>query len=147
MTAVFTVALVHSRHHRNVIRSRAVEFIILACLLILPYAQHDSFHLHHWFGMWWLGMQSNAPEIWARSFQAFCLGSYLNGIAVYGRDPILGCNYAFYRSTNLECEFMECYKGGNETEMEYDDFVAPDWRTCNAASLKNATWNDGSYSG
>lgn len=147
MAAVFTVALVRSHHRRNVIRSRAVEFLILACLFILPYAQNDSFHLHHWFGMWWLGMQSNAPEIWARSFQAFCLGSYLNGIAVYGRDPILGCNYAFYRSTNLECEFMECYKGGNETEMEYDDFVAPDWRTCNAASLKNATWNDGSYSG
>mmetsp|Transcript_1982 Transcript_1982/g.3757 ORF Transcript_1982/g.3757 Transcript_1982/m.3757 type:complete len:400 (+) Transcript_1982:33-1232(+) len=135
---VFGVALIRSHHRRNVLRSRIVEAITLLCLFILPYVRSDTFHLHHWFGMWWLGMQSNAPEWWARAFQAFALGSYINGIAVYGRDPILGCGLAFYRSTNLGCEYMECYKGaGNETE--YKDFVTPDWRMCNAAALKDVT--------
>ncbi|KAL7542572.1 hypothetical protein ACHAXR_011936 [Thalassiosira sp. AJA248-18] len=141
LAIAFSVALIRSHHRRNVLRSRIVEAIVLLCLFFGPYITDDSFHLHHWFGMWWIGMQSNSPDWWARSFQAFCLGSYLNGIAVYGRDPILGCKYAFYRSTNLQCEYMQCYQGpvGNETgnETEYKDFVAPDWRVCNAAALKN----------
>ena len=85
-------------------------------------------------------MISNAPEWWTRSFQAYCLGSYLNGIAVYGRDPILGCKYAFYQSTNMRCDYMQCYTAGagNATgSEEYKDFLEPDWRLCNAASLRN----------
>lgn len=137
---VFCVALIRSHYRRKVLISRMVEAMILFCLFMLPYAFDDSFHLHHWFGMWWLGMQSNAPEWWSRAFQAYSLGCYLNGIAVYGRDPILGCKYAFYRSTNMGCEYMECYTqtaGPDSNETEYKDFVAPDWRTCNAEALRN----------
>lgn len=137
MSITFIVALIRSHHRRVVLRSRMVEAMTLFCLFILPYVAlaSDSFHLHHWFIMWWLGMQSNAPEWWARSFQAFAIGSYINGIAVYGRDPILECKHAFYVSTNQQCAFMQCYEGENETE--YKDFISADWRLCNAESLRH----------
>ena len=137
MSITFIVALIRSHHRRVVLRSRMVEAMTLLCLFILPYAAlaSDSFHLHHWFIMWWLGMQSNAPEWWSRSFQAFALGSYINGIAVYGRDPVLECKHAFYVSTNQQCAFMQCYEGENETE--YKEFIGADWKLCNAESLRN----------
>ena len=130
---VLVVAHIRSHWHRGVLISRLMEGAALFCIFMLPYFSNDNFHLHHWYGMWWLGMQSNAPEWWSRSFMAYCLGSYINGIAVWGRDPILGCNYAFYLSTNMECSFMACYEkmASNETEL-YKPFVAPNWRTCNA---------------
>lgn len=138
--SVFGVALLCSHYRRGVLLSRLFEGGTCLCLFILPHVRSDAFHLHHWFGMWWLGMQSNAPEWWARAFQAFALGSYINGIAVYGRDAILGCQSAFYQSTNLGCEYMQCYAAvaGNATAgHEYQDFLSPDWRLCNAADLRN----------
>jgi hypothetical protein len=129
--------LLRSHYRRMVLPSRCIEALVLACVFILPFASNNNFHLHHWFGMWFAGMQANAPEWWSRAFQAYCLGSYINGIAVYGRDPILGCNMAFYRSTNANCPYMSCYEegeGGNGTH-HYKPFVAPDWRTCNATGI------------
>eukprot|EP00986_Skeletonema_menzelii_P016820 scaffold16056_cov147-Skeletonema_menzelii.AAC.5 len=140
MLLVLAVALVggllRSHYRRKVLISRCIESMGLACIFILPFASNNNFHLHHWFGMWFLGMQANAPEWWSRAFQAYCLGSYINGLAVYGRDPILGCNMAFYRSTNANCDYMSCYDagGGNGTH-HYKSFVAPDWRTCNATEV------------
>ncbi|KAL3807715.1 hypothetical protein ACHAXA_005728 [Cyclostephanos tholiformis] len=141
LSFTFAVALARSHHRRMVLRSRIVEVIALFCLFILPYATlaGDSLHLHHWFVMWWLGMQSNSPEFWARSFQAYAIGSYINGIAVYGRDPILECKHAFYVSTSQHCAFMQCYESKHETEgdnkTEYKEFITADWRLCNAESL------------
>ena len=136
MAVLLVGALLRSHYQRKVLISRCIEAVILACVFILPFASNNNFHLHHWFGMWFLGMQSNAPEWWSRAFQAYCLGNYINGIAVYGRDPILGCNVAFYRSTNANCEYLSCYDagGGNGTHI-YKPFIAPDWRTCNATEV------------
>ncbi|KAL7552118.1 hypothetical protein ACHAWF_015330 [Thalassiosira exigua] len=134
---IFIWVLMRSHHRRKVLISRIFEATTLLCLFILPFATDNSFHLHHWYAMWLIGMQSNAPEWWARAFQAYCLGSYLNGIAVYGRDPVLGCEYAFYRSTDISCEFMQCFKKevpSNQTETEYKAFVPSDWRTCNSVN-------------
>lgn len=137
MAGVLIVGLVRSHYRRGVLGSRLLEAIVLFVIYQVPFVTNDNFHLHHWYGMWWLGMQSNAPEWWIRCFMAYCLGCYINGIAVYGRDPILACEYAFYRSTNMECAFMECYEedtgAGNETE--YKPYVAPDWRTCSTDGL------------
>ncbi|KAL7518265.1 hypothetical protein ACHAWX_003112 [Stephanocyclus meneghinianus] len=118
----------------------AFLFVYVAVLLILAVALDSNFHLHHWYGMWFVGMIANAPEWWSRCLQAFCLGSYINGIAVYGRDPILGCKFAFYRSTNAECSFMQSYVNGSDGESgnqtgHYKDFVAPDWRNCDAGDI------------
>ena len=136
------IAVLRSHRKRLVLRSRIFEVASLFCLFVLPYAtlSGNAFHMHHWFVMWWLGMQSNAPELWSRSFQAYALGSYINGIAVYGRDPILECEYAFYSSTSQRCSFMQCYESDHETadngEAEYKEFIAADWRLCNAESLR-----------
>lgn len=133
LAAMLVVGLIRSHYRRGILLSRCFEAAALASVFILPYASNNNFHLHHWFGMWLLGMLCNAPEWWSRSFQAYSIGCYINGIAVYGRDPILGCNLAFYRSTNANCDYMSCYEepGGNGTH-HYKPFVAPDWRTCNA---------------
>lgn len=138
-TLIFVHVRSHARH--NVLPSRLLEIIVTALVLISPpVAMDDNFHLHHWYGMWLLGMHANAPEWWSRAFMAYCLGSYVNGIAVYGRDPVLGCRYAFYRSTSQSCGFMECYyeqeDGGGETnETHYRPYVAPNWRTCDSDVL------------
>lgn len=138
----FILAMLHSHHRRMVLRSRIVEVIVLFCLFFLPYAvlAGNALHLHHWFVMWWLGMLSNAPEWWARSFQAYALGSYINGIAVYGRDPILECKHAFYSSTSQQCAYMECYSENiddSSDETEYKEFVTADWRLCDAETISN----------
>lgn len=137
---VLVVALVggllQSHYRRKVLISRCIEALVLACVFILPFASNNNFHLHHWYGMWLVGMLANAPEWWSRAFQAYCLGSYVNGIAVYGRDPILGCKLAFYRSTNANCDYMSCYdEGGANGTHHYKPFVAPNWRTCNATGV------------
>jgi hypothetical protein len=134
------VAILRSHHRRMVLRSRMVEVIVLFCLFFLPYVvlAGNSLHLHHWFIMWWLGMLSNAPEWWARSFQAYALGSYINGIAVYGRDPLLECKHAFYSSTSQQCAYMECYSENIDDSTngtEYKEFITADWRLCNAESI------------
>ena len=129
LASIFAVKLVRSHRRRGVLLPRAVEAVAIAGVFLAPVASSDSFHLHHWFGMWILGMVSNAPETWCRLWQAYCLGAYVNGIAVYGRDFVLGCQYSFYQSTNQGCSYMECYVGENETE--YRPFVERDWRTCN----------------
>jgi hypothetical protein len=141
LTVLLVGGLLRSHYLRMLSLSRCVEAVVLACVFILPFASNNNFHLHHWFGMWLLGMIFNAPEWWSRAFQAYCLGCYINGIAVYGRDPILGCNMAFYRSTNANCPYMSCYEegGGNSTTHNYKAFVAPDWRSCNASALSNIT--------
>ena len=132
LAVVLIGCLLRSHYQRSVLLSRCIESVVLTCIFILPFASDNNFHLHHWFGMWWLGMQANAPEWWSRAFQAYCLGCYINGIAVYGRDPILGCKMAFYRSTNANCSYMSCYEDTGENGTHYKPFIGPDWRTCNA---------------
>ena len=136
LAVALVVGLLQSHYRRKVLISRCIEAVVLACVFILPFAANNNFHLHHWYGMWLLGMLANAPEWWSRAFQAYCLGSYVNGISVYGRDPILGCNLAFYRSTNANCDYMSCYdEGGANGTHHYKPFIAPDWRTCNATGV------------
>eukprot|EP00804_Cyclotella_cryptica_P005591 CCRYP_003081-RD/>CCRYP_003081-RD protein AED:0.25 eAED:0.25 QI:262/1/1/1/0.5/0.2/5/1169/395 len=134
------VAHVLSHYRRGILGSRIMEVLVLFCIFFVPFITDNNFHLHHWYGMWFVGMIANSPEWWSRCLQAYCLGSYINGIAVYGRDPILGCKFAFYRSTNAECSFMDSYVSDNAGESgnhtgHYKDFVAPDWRTCDAGDL------------
>lgn len=125
------VAHVHSHFYRGLLSSRISELVVLVCIFLVPFVTNDNFHLHHWYGMWLLGIVANTPEWWSKCLQAYCLGSCINGIAVCGRDPILGYKLAFYRSTNGECSFIECYQVEDETE-HYKGFVAPNWSTCNA---------------
>ena len=68
---------------------------------------------------------------------AFSWGAYVNGIAAFGRDPILSCAYSFYLATDNRCYFMECYSVDDDDQGGgggggYKPFVPPDWHNCSA---------------
>lgn len=125
----------------RILPSRLVEACLLTSMLILPYASNPNFHFHHWYASWMLGMHSNLPSWWSKATLAFLWGQYMNGVAVWGRDPILTCAYSFQISTNLQCPYMQCYTIpsnstddviDDDTPDNYADFVAPSWHNCSA---------------
>ena len=68
---------------------------------------------------------------------AWCWGMYINGIAVYGRDPILTCEYAYFLSMDNHCPYMKCYTEAmqhkNETgHSNVTEMIPVDWRNCTA---------------
>lgn len=126
---------------RGVILSKTIELLLSIILFIAPMAGNPSFHLHHWFAAWLLGMHANSKDWWSRGTQAFLWGMYINGIAVYGRDPILGCAYSYYTSTSNFCNFMSCslkyddddsVSDSGDNIPHYQPFIAPNWHNCSA---------------
>jgi hypothetical protein len=53
---------------------------------------------------WLFGMHANIDVWWSRATMAYFFGMYVNGIAVYGRDPLLTCEYAFFVSKDQGCQ-------------------------------------------
>jgi hypothetical protein len=114
-----------------------VEVVLTFALFLTPQVTNSQFEFHHWFAGLLFGMHANYDTWWSRATQAWCLGQYINGLAVWGRDPTLTCGYAFYISTRQHCtrldygtfwldeESNECWTGS--TLADYD---APDWRHC-----------------
>jgi hypothetical protein len=52
---------------------------------------------------WLFGMHANIDTWWSRATMAYFFGMYVNGIAVYGRDPLLTCEYARFVSEDQRC--------------------------------------------
>lgn len=92
---------------------KVVEMIFFVGFFLVPVLPSPNFHFHHWFAGWLIGMHCNFDVWWSRATMAWCHGLYINGIAVYGRDPILTCGYAYFLSWDQKCPFLEC---------NYDDF-------------------------
>ncbi len=71
---------------------------------------------------------------WSRMAMAWCWGMYVNGIAVYGRDPVLTCEYSYFLSLDNRCPYISCYLKGiadvNNTDVT--EMVPVDWRNCSA---------------
>ena len=65
---------------------------------------------------------------------AWCWGMYVNGIAVYGRDPVLTCEYSYFLTLDNRCPYISCYLEGladmNNTNIT--EMVPVDWRNCSA---------------
>ena len=108
---VGTVGLVvaHARvahNHRDGGRlwSTAGEFLLCGMFFVLPVVVSPYAHFHHWFAGWFLGMHANLHhKWWSRATMAYCWGMYVNGIAVYGRDPLLTCDYALFLVHDQHC--------------------------------------------
>ncbi|EEC45290.1 predicted protein [Phaeodactylum tricornutum CCAP 1055/1] len=145
IVTVFVVALVYA-HIRYIAQQRKLfekgfEISFCTAFFLVPSIASPFFHFHHWFAGWFGGMHFNLNVWWSRVTMAFLWGFYINGIAVYGRDPILGCEYSLYVSLYQRCSFMRCYVqgiidgAGNATHpSNYTGIVTPfvplDWRTC-----------------
>jgi len=110
----FTVCIIIFLHIRDAIREctvfiNVIELILTTIIFLLPNISSPSLHLHHWYVMWLVGMHCNRDRVWSRIAQAICWGSYINGLAVYGRDPILGCEYSLFMSYSGGCKYLDCY--------------------------------------
>lgn len=68
---------------------RSIETISIVTAFVLVKVDHDSFHLHHYYYAWTMGMFFNRSDWWSELSMAFCWGIYCNGIATYGRDPVV----------------------------------------------------------
>jgi len=62
-----------------------------------------GFHAHHWWLALVGGMHVNLRYSWSFGLQALLFGFYLNGLAVWGRDQVLGCEQAEFESKQQGC--------------------------------------------
>lgn len=112
---------------------KLVEVSLAALLftqpLVSPVSSPKYVHVHHWFAGWMLGMHCNYDAWWSRLAMAWCWGMYINGVAVYGRAPVLGCEYARFLM-----EDDRCGAGGDEMMLlgmvDSGENAVPDWRNC-----------------
>ena len=116
---------------------KLIEISLSLLLFLIPQVSHPNFHLHHWYVGWLIGMHFNFDTWWSRAAMAWCWGLYINGIAVYGRDPLQTCDYAFYISKDTRCSFLDCFMHAvvgphNETHTVYNEPVELDWRNCSS---------------
>ena len=136
--AVIVIVCLHVRAawRDGILLGRCIEIAATALIFVLPVFRDPSFHLHHWYWTWLIGMHANQDAWWSQAASAFLWGGYLNGIAAYGRDDLLGCKRSFYAGANQHCGYLDCYyeshyTSQNATIPAKPPFVdAPDWRTC-----------------
>jgi hypothetical protein len=128
----------------KVLLMKATEVALFAFCFLAPVVTSPYFHFHHWFAGWLVGMHFNFDVWWSTAAMAWCHGLYINGIAVYGRDPVLTCDYAYFLSWDQECPFLECHdgmdRGSGRLAVDYCSYMAmsvfgspnepADWRNC-----------------
>jgi len=100
----------------GILVSRLIELTATFVVFCVPTATDPFYHFHHWFACWLVGMHANHKYWWSRATMALFWGVYLNGIAGYGRDSILGCKSAYYNSVQQKCGMLR------------EDEITTDWR-------------------
>ena len=141
---IVTLVWLHVRYavrHECFVR-KLLELVLATAVWMVPNVMSPYFHFHHWFAGWWIGMHANFDTWWSRATLAWCWGLYVNGIAAYGRDPVLTCGYTLFLAEQNRCPFLDCYLDGIQTPHNDDDvfhnettvtpMVKPNWRNCSA---------------
>ena len=143
----FVVVLHAVAFYRDgVLLGRCVEVAATAMIFVLPVCRNSSFHVHHWYWTWLIGMHANHDAWWSQAAGAFLWGGYINGIArrgagrvsirpesslsaqaAWGRDDVLGCERSLYGAVDQGCPFVSTRR------VAAADVSAPDWRTCSPA--------------
>ena len=139
---ITTLVLLHLRRalQKGVLLIKIMEILLCIMFFVAPLAPSPYFHLHHWYAGWLLGMHCNFDVWWSRAAMAYCWGMYINGIAVYGRDPVLTCEYAYFLTVDQHCPYISCYLEGIETisnvtnQTVVKEMITPNWRNCSADS-------------
>jgi len=144
VVSVFVLALgifIVSAHFRfalqkGILVAKMLEMTTFFILLLAPVASNPNLHLHHWFCALLLAPHANFDIWWSRATFAFLMGMYINGISVYGRDPVLGCDYGYYLSLDQSCSYFECNYYTDDDGNSTDDGPIPlpesDWRNCSS---------------
>ncbi|EKX39483.1 hypothetical protein GUITHDRAFT_76391 [Guillardia theta CCMP2712] len=120
----------HFIHARRTGRlSTLLSDAILGFLLFLfPQIADPAFHLHHWFVAWLVAMLARFEPYWSRGTQMFFVGYYINGIAVYGRDPLLACANVAFLNTKMGCGIGEMNNATNNSHPHV--YVPPNLWNC-----------------
>jgi len=133
------VAHLYRCWRERIVVQKCLEIAFCLTFLLLPLVTSSFFHLHHWFAGLLVGMHFNFDVWWSRAAMAWCWGAYMNGIAVYGRDPVLTCQYAYFMSVTQRCPFVECYLDAMNSTDHLDEFnntvaemTPTDWRNCSS---------------
>ena len=123
---------------RHLLGIKVFEMTTCALLFLVPLLSSPYFHFHHWFAGWLVGMHCNFDIWWSRLTMAWCWGAYINGIAVYGRDPLLTCGYSFFLSYGDHCPYLQCYVDAmhNQSHSHYKPMEPQDWWNCTADDYK-----------
>jgi hypothetical protein len=112
-------------HHGSVVR-KLLELATGVTLFFVPYASQPFFHLHHWYYSWMLGMHVNLDVWWSRLTMSLLWGIYINGIAIFGRDPIMTCAVTLYQSKNQQCPYLV----SDDYTLEILSSTSKDWHNC-----------------
>lgn len=120
--------LVYAARRQSVLQ-KLLELALGFSIFLMPYASNSFFHLHHWYYAWTLGMHANANNWWSRLTMCMMWGIYLNGIAMFGRDPVMTCAVTLYQSQNQQCPFLIDQSITLEALAE-TSAASLDWRNC-----------------
>jgi len=119
-------------HRRGWLWIRAFELAGCFGVFVVPVLSSPYAHFHHWFAGWFLGMHASLHDHWwSRAAMAYSWGTYVNGIAVYGRDPLLTCAYARFVATDQNCPGLSPVVADAATIVEA--LPPPDWRNCSGS--------------
>lgn len=130
-TVCGAVLLHVARARRNgEVLSRSIELAVCALFFVQPVWSSPNAHAHHWFAGWFLGMHCNHDVWWSRLAMAWCWGMYVNGIAVYGRAPVLDCQYARFLMEDDRCSSFLGH--AEEATTTWLGTTPDDWRNCDA---------------
>jgi len=125
-------------HQQRILLMKLMELALCFFFFVAPLAPSSYFHFHHWYAGFLIAMHANFDVWWSRFAMAWCWGMYMNGIAVYGRDPVLTCEYAYFLTVDNRCPYVSCYlelleemkkHPENHTHVE---MVPADWRNCSS---------------
>jgi hypothetical protein len=127
---VLIVLVVVAKHVQYAFSNRlalvwALEACALVLVVIVPQASDPAFHFHHWVAAWIMAIVARFEPAWSVATQAFFVGYYLNGIAIYGRHPILACKQVYFESDQQHCTL-----GKNTTNGTQPIYVPPNPWNC-----------------
>ncbi|KAJ1449486.1 hypothetical protein M885DRAFT_535366 [Pelagophyceae sp. CCMP2097] len=116
---------------RGIFCGRIIEIATTAAIFVLPGCEDSNLHWHHWFLCWFGAQHANQAVWWSSAVSALLWGGYVNGVAAWGRDDMLGCKRAW--DLSARCAFLqECTwpDPANENRTLAAKFTAPSWRNC-----------------
>lgn len=135
IVGLITLHLVHAAK-QQVLLQKFLELLIAFLIFFAPYITSSFFHLHHWYYAWALGMHANAKDVWwSRLTMSTLFGVYLNGIAIFGRDPVMTCAVTLYQSQNQQCPYLG---DENYTLDALSSLNEPNWHNCSAAAINSS---------
>ncbi|KAG7353146.1 hypothetical protein IV203_009194 [Nitzschia inconspicua] len=126
-------------HRERLLPMKLMELALCFFFFVAPLVPSNYFHLHHWYAGWLIGMHANFDVWWSQFAMAWCWGMYMNGIAVYGRDPVLTCEYAYFLTVDNHCPYVNCYLEALKEMREHPqnhtqnvEMVPANWMNCSS---------------